>query len=439
MRAGGGLNNGDALVGALRWGLPVAPLTVVILYMVGYTPSAAGREQSYLLYMACLVGMLAGLGATLALLRRADQRTRLLAGAYVVLLELSWVLLTVGLQQGRPELTVVGVVLASASCAGLAVLWLLLVIGGDAYVELGGCAIALLAGFIIYALVTMTPLMGWATFALPLLTGVPLVRALGEKVPEVPEGGERVPAGPGRGRLGLVGLLALFMGACLGILGFGAPQVDYSVAVAGLVLAVPLAWRSCPVGMVGRLGAPLAIAGLCVSLGWQDSLAFSLFLAGCVCVATGAVIDAGRAGGLRAVAAVLAVLAGGAMVGLTLVYGLVTWGALTLERCALAVIAGLAFSGAIWGMAGEAGGEGNRAASDALRAARALASAYGLSQRELEVARYMCENRGVGFISQRLELAPSTVKTHVQHIYGKTGVHSKDELQLLAEELGKGE
>ena len=183
----------------------------------------------------------------------------------------------------------------------------------------------------------------------------------------------------------------------------------------------------------------MAIAGLCVSLGWQDSLAFSLFLAGCVCVATGAVIDAGRAGGLRAVAAVLAVLAGGAMVGLTLVYGLVTWGALTLERCALAVIAGLAFSGAIWGMAGEAGGEGNRAASDALRAARALASAYGLSQRELEVARYMCENRGVGFISQRLELAPSTVKTHVQHIYGKTGVHSKDELQLLAEELGKGE
>lgn len=226
------------------------------------------------------------------------------------------------------------------------------------------------------------------------------------------------------------------MGACLGILGLGAPQVDYSVAVAGLVLAVPLAWRGSRVGMVGRLGVPLAIAGLCVSLGWQDSLAFSLFLAGCVCVATGVVIDAGRGGDLGAVVGVLAVLAGGAMVGLTLASGLVTLGALTLERCALAFIVGLAFAGANWGTAGKADIEGSHAASDA---ARALAGAYGLSRRELEVARYMCENRGVGFISQRLELAPSTVKTHVQHIYGKTGVHSKDELQLLAEELAKGE
>lgn len=127
-------------------GLPVAPLTVIVLYMVGYTPSAAGREQSYLLYMACLVGVLVGLGITLVILRRVNWPARMLAGVYVGLLELSWVLLTVGLRQGRPELTVVGVVLASASCAGLAVLWLLLVIGGDAYVELGGCAVALLVG-----------------------------------------------------------------------------------------------------------------------------------------------------------------------------------------------------------------------------------------------------------------------------------------------------
>lgn len=441
MRAGGSVYNGDMLLGALRWGLSVAPLTVVILYMVGYTPSAVGREQSYPLYMACLAGALVGLGITLAVLVRARCRAKALAVCHVGLLELSWMLLTVGLQQGRRELTVVGVALASATCAGLAALWFLPMAGSDAHVELGGCAVALLAGFIIYALVTMTPVMGWATFALPLLTGIPLIRFLREKPLEA----VRIVGLEERGlditRLVLVGVLALLMGSCLGILGFGAPQVDYSVAVAGIVLAIPLAWRGPQVSMVGRLGAPLAIAGLCVSLGWQGSLAFSLFLAGCVCLATGVVIDAERADGLVGVIRMLALLCGGAMAGLTLIYGLVALEVLAPERCALAIVVGLAFAGAALEMAGDMGGAEVQAASDvlALRSARALASAYGLSQREFEVARYVCENRGVGFISQRLGLAPSTVKTHVQHIYGKTGVHSKDELQLLAEELGRGD
>ena len=51
------------------------------------------------------------------------------------------------------------------------------------------------------------------------------------------------------------------------------------------------------------------------------------------------------------------------------------------------------------------------------------------------MAELLGENRSLNYICKVLELAPSTVKTHVGHIYEKTGAHGKDELQLLMRDL----
>ena len=50
----------------------------------------------------------------------------------------------------------------------------------------------------------------------------------------------------------------------------------------------------------------------------------------------------------------------------------------------------------------------------------------------------MLENRSVGYICSSLGLSQSTVKTHIRHIYGKMDIHSKDELQLIADRLKTG-
>ena len=68
-----------------------------------------------------------------------------------------------------------------------------------------------------------------------------------------------------------------------------------------------------------------------------------------------------------------------------------------------------------------------------------LGRTYDLSPREAEVARLLYENRSASYICDTLDLAPSTVKTHVRHIYEKTGVHSRSELQILAEGLQREE
>lgn len=53
---------------------------------------------------------------------------------------------------------------------------------------------------------------------------------------------------------------------------------------------------------------------------------------------------------------------------------------------------------------------------------------YGLTDRELEVMTLFAKGRDSAFIQKELSLSKSTVSTHRQHIYGKLGVHSQQEL-----------
>ena len=63
-----------------------------------------------------------------------------------------------------------------------------------------------------------------------------------------------------------------------------------------------------------------------------------------------------------------------------------------------------------------------------------LAQAYLLSERETDVFRLWATGHSLKYIQDRLSLSQSTVKTHVRHIYDKTGVHSRAEIVALLDE-----
>jgi DNA-binding CsgD family transcriptional regulator len=65
--------------------------------------------------------------------------------------------------------------------------------------------------------------------------------------------------------------------------------------------------------------------------------------------------------------------------------------------------------------------------------AAVMAMKYSLSTREKEILGFLLSGRDAPTIAERLLISPSTVQTHVKHIYEKTGVHSRQELHDLAE------
>ena len=68
------------------------------------------------------------------------------------------------------------------------------------------------------------------------------------------------------------------------------------------------------------------------------------------------------------------------------------------------------------------------------RALENVIFAYGLSSREADVLFLLDEGWRAGTIAEKLVLSPSTVKNHMNSIYGKLGVHSQDELRQLVEQ-----
>jgi len=59
-----------------------------------------------------------------------------------------------------------------------------------------------------------------------------------------------------------------------------------------------------------------------------------------------------------------------------------------------------------------------------------------LSVREMQVLRLLNTRLSVPEIAEEIHLSPTTVRTHVQHIYGKLGVHGRIEAIQRSEEIG---
>jgi DNA-binding CsgD family transcriptional regulator len=76
-----------------------------------------------------------------------------------------------------------------------------------------------------------------------------------------------------------------------------------------------------------------------------------------------------------------------------------------------------------------------RAATLNRAALLAVKRAHGLSQREVDIVELWATGYSSAHIERELVISKSTVKTHVKHIYEKTGVHSKAELINLINAL----
>jgi DNA-binding CsgD family transcriptional regulator len=65
-----------------------------------------------------------------------------------------------------------------------------------------------------------------------------------------------------------------------------------------------------------------------------------------------------------------------------------------------------------------------------------VARRHGLTHREEEVLEMLAQGFDISRIERELFIANSTAKTHIRHIYEKTGVHARSELRKLVEEVG---
>lgn len=75
------------------------------------------------------------------------------------------------------------------------------------------------------------------------------------------------------------------------------------------------------------------------------------------------------------------------------------------------------------------------AAFDALReSCGAVSERFGLSDREAEVLVLLTRGRTIDQVSQELCVSFNTAKSHVRHVYAKTGVHTRKELFSLVRE-----
>ena len=59
-----------------------------------------------------------------------------------------------------------------------------------------------------------------------------------------------------------------------------------------------------------------------------------------------------------------------------------------------------------------------------------------LSNSEIRVLRYLPTNLSAPEIASELYVSPSTVKTHIHHLYAKLGTHRRGEAVARARELG---
>ncbi len=64
---------------------------------------------------------------------------------------------------------------------------------------------------------------------------------------------------------------------------------------------------------------------------------------------------------------------------------------------------------------------------------RAVAETYGLSQRERDVLFLLAKGRTINFVADELGVSFNTAKSHIRHVYVKTGVHTRQDLLDLIE------
>lgn len=434
---------------SVRWGLPAAPLFAAMIQALSTTPASLSAADAGSAYLVCMAGALLGF-VLVGLVRHWTSPARMLScwgGAAA--LELAWIVLTIGEFCDLVACTQAGMALVGLSTAVLLCLWLSVDQWADMRCEIGKLSVALLCAFLVNAVLTTLPYLNFLSFALPVLTAFPLSLRLRDGIADPPvqslRSYLRAVLSP---RFAVAPLIATF-GAGVGVLGFGGTIVDYAAVFGALALLVPLALGANAHTATGQLAVPLAITGLGAAILFDSGTPFSIYLSGSAACLAWLWMDVRlESGSLRVASPRLAAISLGFA-------NVLAMGGLVIEQLAFHAVRSIDLADAaailcvclvvfdyLWRLQGlqgsrRADGMGDREGLVASAGVPfvidegALEQALGLSPREAQVARLLCENRSVNYICACLDLSRSTVKTHVRHIYEKAGVHSKDELQLL--------
>ncbi len=468
---------GAILERSITWGLPASPLFMAMLMVLAYTPSALPAREANMLYLASMAGAVTGCASCLP--RRIGMRSRirlLYCCSAGVILEIAWVALTVGDRGGQAAYTAFGAFLVGLSTAILLVLWLATEQVTSIACELMKYAAALASAFLFYSLLGIAPAAGWISFLFSPATCIPLAIHLKKAASkeqsaqaahhcsnwmtheDVPR---RTTVCSAWHAQTLLPVSALFVvcGAGISMLGYGGQQAEYGAGLTALVLAAALAfaWRANPAALAGQFAAPLMVVSLCYGSFFETGEPFALFLAGCGAFMAWAIVSlrdskvSMEAQGLsiaspHGIASLLGWATVCAAIGLAIAYAVTLDARVNIRVQAITLVCILVAVDLLWrikafGLPTFRTVENNTmpSAPNPRNDAALLEHSCSLSPREADVAMLLCENRSVSYIATMLDLAPSTIKTHIRHIYEKTGTHSRSDLQLFAKRLREGE
>lgn len=467
---------------SLLWGLSVSPLVAASLSILVYTLSSNQDPQGPGPYAAFFLSMVVGFSTAPPLVRGRTSLQRGWCVLNALILEGAFACFLVAPFASNGELlSWAGLVLSGYSLASLFALWLFCLPVGHQNSDLFSYACAVLAGFAICLLRTALPPFALGP-AFPLLTAIPLFLALGRKRPQPENPDQTLPRLDAPPRALLLFLLA---GFGVGLMGHNALNPDYAAGFSGLIALGTYAFRPrIALSLIAEIAAPFMMTGLCLWLLAEPGAPFSIFLTGCILLIMHELGSTHRDLKSQCVMLCAAAALGTAGVALSrlfegidtdiLVIALII--ALIVEEALHRIRRLAAASGAAEPSSENAARHADAEAPEATLAqsastaqpeqtgedgasptptpslrprdispvlsfpnasgqlssqAQQQLAPYRLSSREEEVAAFLLENRSVGFICASLNLSQSTVKTHIRHIYEKTGVHSRDEFQLL--------
>lgn len=465
---------------SLLWGLSVSPLVAASLSILVYTLSSNQDPQGPGAYAAFFLSMIVGFSTAPPLVRGRTFLQRGWCALNALILEGAFACFLVAPFASNGELlSWAGLVLSGYSLASLFALWLFCLPVGHQNSDLFSYACAVLAGFAICLLRTALPPFALGP-AFPLLTAIPLFIALGRKRPQPENPDQTLPRLDVPPRALLLFLLA---GLGVGLMGHDALNPDYAAGFGGLIALGAYAFRPrIALSLIAELAVPFMMTGLCLWLLAEPGAPFSIFLTGCLLLIMHELGSTHRDLKSQCIMLCAAAALGTAGVALSRLFE-----GIDTDIFVIALIIALIIEEALHRIRrlAAAGGAAEPSSENAARhadvpeatpaqsaptarpeqtgedgasptptpslrprdtspvlpfpdasgqlssQAQQQLAPYRLSSREEEVAAFLLENRSVGFICASLSLSQSTVKTHIRHIYEKTGVHSRDELQLL--------
>lgn len=446
----GAMPLGTKLEYAVKWGLPVSPLFLMILMMLAHAPYATPIIEPGLFYLMCMAGAFVGFGAC-ALVRSWNHHVSQFACWFGgILLEGAWITLLYGEHGTSFAAVAFGSFLVGVSSGCLLVLCLCSNQTGDVVCEVAKLAVGFAIAFSLYSLFSIMPHGGAISYLFPLATCIPLSMRLHTEpldrlaTPSCKAASAQIDAT----RRLAASLLLVSFGAGFAVLGFGGQFVEQGAGLAALLLVGCILVRAKhnPLSPLRQSAMPLVVFALCYDALFDSGNPFAFFLAGCGALVIWLYLaprfDGTRLAPVapRILALLLAWIIAAAGVGMGIAYFTLRIVDTESYRFSVALVVAVVLADFLWRaffMTPSACSTEQQAPARRLTAhdVDLLERRFGLSPRECQVVALLCENRSVAYICSTLDLAASTAKTHVRHIYEKTGVHSRSELQLLAEKM----